>query len=481
MIPDVSIKKGWRVNQFFTAFIVNLAAFAQGVVIGWPSPVMPSLQSSHSPIGINPMTDEETSWLGSLLCLGALVGTPAFTHLANHYSRKMTGYLLGVPSVISWLMVILAKSEPVLYLARFIVGFSGAGNVILCPLYVSEMADDNIRGTLGTYMMLFTNAGVVFSYLVGFYSSYLIFSCVCLIMPVAFLVGFFFLPESPVYLLKQGKYYEAEKALYWFKNGDKESVDMAIEEIVKSLKFYEENLSGTPLRQVLGNRGTVRGLIISLLLILNIQLSGISAFQAYTAQVFRESGGALSRSSSTIVIGVLQLFSVLTTSFLIDRAGRKILLLISNLLSSTCLCAFGIYLYLKSRGIEVTGYEWAPVVCLSLYVVAVSLGIGPVPLLIMSEIFSPGVRAIAMTISLCFLWVASFLVCKFFPDLYTSMGLFGCCWLFAGSCFVFGLLEWAVVVETKNRSFESISRELNGNKSKKDVILSKSAIVYVDS
>ncbi|CAG2057600.1 unnamed protein product [Timema podura] len=443
MIPDMSIKKGWRVNQFFTAFIVNLAAFAQGVVIGWPSPVMPSLQSSHSPIGINPMTDEETSWLGSLLCLGALVGTPVFTHLANHYSRKMTGYLLGVPSVISWLMVILAKSEPVLYLARFIVGFSGAGNVILCPLYVSEMADDNIRGTLGTYMMLFTNAGVVFSYLVGFYSSYLIFSCVCLIMPVAFLVGFFFLPESPVYLLKQGKYYEAEKALYWFKSGDKESVNMAIEEIVNSPESPPSRL--TQLR------------------------------------FFRESGGALSRSSSTIVIGVLQLFSVLTTSFLIDRAGRKILLLISNLLSSTCLCAFGIYLYLKSRGIEVAGYEWAPVVCLSLYVVAVSLGIGPVPLLIMSEIFSPGVRAIAMTISLCFLWVASFLVCKFFPDLYTSMGLFGCCWLFAGSCFVFGLLEWAVVVETKNRSFESISRELNGNKSKKDVILSKSAIVYVDS
>nr|CAD7453119.1 unnamed protein product [Timema tahoe] len=194
-------RKGSQLPQFIAAFVIDLSGFAQGIAIGWPSPTLPLLQSQDTPLGGQPMTDEGSSWVGSLICLSALLATPVFSFMdmapqskssdtqfgnpcpykvlyrvwvcgkldPDKFSRKLTGYLVGVLIVIGWTLILFAQTEMTLHVARFIIGLGCGASLALCPLYVTEISEDSIRGTLGTVLIFLTNGGVLFSYIVGSY------------------------------------------------------------------------------------------------------------------------------------------------------------------------------------------------------------------------------------------------------------------------------------------------------------------------
>nr|CAD7440088.1 unnamed protein product [Timema bartmani] len=105
--------------------------------MGWPSTMLPLLQSSPSPLGddIDAMSADSSSWLGSLMCFGGILSSPFYNYMVNRHSRKLTGYLVGLPGVIGWLLVLTAQSELMLFAGRlFLEVNEGFGNQInLCP------------------------------------------------------------------------------------------------------------------------------------------------------------------------------------------------------------------------------------------------------------------------------------------------------------------------------------------------------------
>ena len=190
---------------------VNLAALAYGSSLGWISPVLPDLLSKETPVGTEPMTDESASWLVAILCLGGLITTPILGPLSEKFGRKIVGYLITVPSILSWLLKIFALDQNYLIAARFLAGVNGAGCIFFIPLYISETTSDAIRGTAGSLMVLFLNIGILFSFIVGPLISFNLFAIVCLILPLIFLGFFVFMPETPVYLIRKNKVAEATK------------------------------------------------------------------------------------------------------------------------------------------------------------------------------------------------------------------------------------------------------------------------------
>jgi SP family facilitated glucose transporter-like MFS transporter 8 len=423
--------------------------------------MLPVLQSDDSPIGEEPISNEVGSWLGSLMCLGGLLATPLYIFISDHYSRKLTGYLVAVPFIVCWFLIIIASSVTILYIARFIGGMGCGAIIVFASLYVSETAQDSVRGALGSYLTLFTNAGVVFAYIIGSYVSYYTFAYIAVILPILYILGLLWLPETPNYLVSKGKYSEAGRSLRWLRGKDETLVEL---ELSKLTLFVKERTETVSLKDMLYAAGTRRALIIGVVLAANLQFCGIFAILSYTVNIFREAGSDLSPNAATILIGSLQLAGSCVSSFLIDKAGRKILLLISNICMALCLGSLGGYFFCKHQGSDVSSFGWLPVGSLSVYIIAIALGVAPITFIMVSEIFEPHVKGKAITVIISIMWLLTFLIGKFYTNLSDILGIHGCYWVFSACCLLGAMFTITSVPETKNRSYESIQLELNGGK-----------------
>nr|CAD7453118.1 unnamed protein product [Timema tahoe] len=270
------------------------------------------------------------------------------------------------------------------------------------------------------------------------------------------------MPESPVYLMSRGRIEDARKSLRWLRGGQVSEIEREISRITESIKNNDKDKNKISIMDLFSSRGTIKAMVIGILLMANVQLCGIFAVFSYTVNIFQLSGSNLSPNLSTILTGSFLFIGVLLATFLIDRAGRKVLMIISDLVMFLCMGVLGGYFYLKNMGADVENYGWVPVASLSLHVFSLSLGVGTVPYVVIAEIFQPQYRGLGMTLSICTLWLWAFLVSKFFTALCYTLGDHGCFWLFAVICLMGAVFIHLFVPETKNRSLQSILRELNG-------------------
>jgi SP family facilitated glucose transporter-like MFS transporter 8 len=456
-------------GDIYVAFVyvaVNLATFSYGTCVGWPSSAIPTLQSSEVPEGKNPLSEDDASWIGSLMFVGFLCGTPIFGYISDKFGRKIAGLFIAVPAIFSWLIIILCNSIHLIFLARFLAGLSMGGVLLLVPIYVGEICEDSIRGTLGTYLAIFGNAGVLFSYVIGSYTLYHDFAIICLSLPVLFLVTFLWMPETPVYLLRKGQVKQGKRSLEWFRGGKGKDLEEELTKMSLSLKEIQERDSCKSLyKDLILDQGVRRALIIAIVVCATQMLSGVYVILSYTAPIFQMTGSELSPQVSSMIVGSLPVAASILACSLMDRAGRKILLVFSEIVIAICLTVLGAYFYLQGQGVDLTKVGFIPVVCLGLHLFSFGVGIGPVGMVLLSELFLPHVRSTCASISTFVMAFTAIIVTKFYSNLNNVIGIYGSYWFFAACSFLGALFAITSVPETKNRDVYSIYAELNGKES----------------
>lgn len=157
------------------------------------------------------MTDEGVSWLSGSMCLSGALITLLLPIIPDKYSRKRICYLLILPFVISWILLIFATEHIYIYIARVLCGVGGASIIFFVPMYVSEISNDSIRGFLGSILVFAINIGILLAYILGGMMSMRVFAMVSLALSVLYFVTFVFMPESPVYLVRQNRIREAAR------------------------------------------------------------------------------------------------------------------------------------------------------------------------------------------------------------------------------------------------------------------------------
>lgn len=183
------------------------------------------------------------------------------------------------------------------------------------------------------------------------------------------------------------------------------------------------------------------------------------------------SGSSLSPNTAAVIVATIQLFGSYLSSSLMERAGRRPLLLISCIGMCVCHCTIGTFCYFQELKYDVSAYGWVPVIALSVYMVTYALGMGTGPIVVMSEIFSRDISSLGTSVCLCFLWVAAFVMVKIFNDLVAFLGMYGCFFFLAASCACSFVFCFVLLPETKGRMREDIVDELNDapcTKSKKN-------------
>lgn len=456
-------KEPGKFRQFVAAMVVNLAALTYGTMIGWQSPMAPRLQNDVPPVGTVKMSNEEVSWLTGSMCVGGILATPIMGPITEKVGRKMIGCFLGIPFLTSCFLTIFATGHVHLFVSRFLAGVGGAGAIFLIPLYVSEISSDANRGMLGSLLLFMLNFGILLAYIFGAILSFQAFAIFITVLPVLFLGGIFFLPETPVYLVHRNKLREANESLIWLKAGDKCAAERELQRLqITAAKDAAALTKSVSFLDLFKNKATVKGLVISLGLFAGQQLCGIFAMVSYTETIFRVAGSSLSPNMAAIIIGVIQLVGSYLSTSLIERAGRRLLLLISCGGMAICHYVISAFCYFQEGGYDVIDYGSIPVVALSVFMITYCLGMGPGPYVITAEIFDRDISSLATTVALVFVWCMGFIVSKFFTNLVDLLGMYGCFFALGSSCVISLIFVAFLVPETKGRSREDILRELNG-------------------
>nr|CAD7197762.1 unnamed protein product [Timema douglasi] len=440
----------------------TLTAFCAGTTLGWTSPAIPILL--NDPAGNGGLTPEEASWTGALLALGAVLGAPPTGYLMGRYGRKKAVLALGVPFAVSFIMILVTGGSPLwLYVARLLAGMGLGGVVVAAPIYVTEIAEDSIRGELGGILQIMFNLGILFVYSVGASESYNVLNLSCLAIPLIFLAAFLWMPETPHFYLATHQKSRAASSLQWLRGARRDvtyelnALQLAVEESARNRGSFNDLVSSQASR---------KALLISMGLVAFQQLSGICVVLFFTQSIFHDAGSSLSPTLCTILVGLVMVLAACVGSQLVDRAGRKILLLVSGVFMFLSLFTLGLYFFFLERNYDLKRIGWLPLVSVVVYIITYVLGFGPLPWTVMAEILPANVKSVGGSIVSAFCWALSFIVCKLFVSLVGLMGSSLVFWLFGFFCVVATLFVFCCVPETKGRSLQQIQDELVGIRKK---------------
>ncbi|XP_050310332.1 facilitated trehalose transporter Tret1-like [Anthonomus grandis grandis] len=451
--------------QFVAAFVATLSAVCMGMVFSWTASALPRLETEFH------ISDSQGAWIGSLVTLGAFIGAIPTGSIVHHIGRKRTLQILILPLLISWILIAYYyHCIPVVYFARFIAGLSAGGISVAAPMYVSELAHISIRGTLGTFFQVQITVGLLIGYLFGgIITDLRLLSLVSSILPLIFLLSFAFIPESPVYLCEISNMEDAAKNLVWFR-GQTYDVDDELLKITEDIK--ESRKVKAKISDLVKTKATFKGLIVGFGLMIFQQLSGINAVLFYTNYIFDRSGGSLSPKHCTIVVGLVQVIATLGSTVLIEKAGRKMLLVLSDLIMCISLAALGVYFYLDTFT-DVTAYSFVPLISVALFIIFFSIGFGPIPWMIMAEIFTPKVKGIASSLAASLNWFLAFMVTNQFATMLDFFGIGPTFLIFSVICGLGTAFVLLFVPETKGRTIEEVQAIMLGVQAEKNLVNEK--------
>lgn len=479
---ELSKRTRWR--QWLASISATLSMVAVGTVFGWTTTSLSRLMSKNSDAPMR-ITEDESSWIVSLTVIGSMIGPFLGAYLADKYGRKKSLLLSSAFYIAGWTIVFFATSVSALYVARVILGIGVGISYTTNPMYVSEVADVNIRGALGTLIAVNVFTGSLFTCSIGPWISYRTLVAILLVIPVVFVLTFVWFPESPHFLAARGRKGEASRSLAFFKGiRDREEARRELELTLQggsnedprdnklddrsnklsSPGVYDNEEKG--LKTVLSKLKLMllptnrRALCIILGLIVAQQLSGNFSTMQYLEVLFDRASVGIDSNIATILVLAVGLVSGACSTATVEGAGRRPLLIFSTLGSSITLAILAIYLMLDARNVDVSSANLLPVVVVIFFQVAFQIGLGTLPNALIGELFPTEVKGIAGAIVTVFDGVLGFAVSKLYQVIGDILGAYAVYYFFSASCLFAFLMVTFLLPETKGRTFREIQRLL---------------------
>ncbi|RZC69970.1 hypothetical protein C5167_033107 [Papaver somniferum] len=395
-------------------------------------------------------------WIVSTSLAGATVGSFTGGSLADKFGRTRTFQLDAIPLAVGAFLCATAQSVQTMIIGRLLAGIGIGISSALVPLYISEVSPTEIRGALGSVNQLFICVGILAALVAGLPLAgnplwWRTMFGVAVVPSILLALGMAMCPESPRWLFQQGRTADAERAIktLW----GKERVAEAMHDLRAGSQGSVEPEAGW--FDLFSSRYW-KVVSVGAALFLFQQLAGINAVVYYSTSVFRSAGIASDVAASALV-GASNVFGTAIASSLMDKQGRKSLLVTSF----SGMAASMLLLSLSFSWKVLAPYSGnLAVIGTVLYVLSFSLGAGPVPALLLPEIFASRIRAKAVALSLGMHWVSNFVIGLYFLSVVNKFGIGSVYLGFAMVCILVVVYIASNVVETKGRSLEEIERAL---------------------
>jgi SP family galactose:H+ symporter-like MFS transporter len=408
----------------------------------------------------------------SAVLIGAVMGAAAGGYLADKVGRRSMILVAALIFTVGAVGTAFTPNVGLLIVGRIIVGLGIGIASMSAPLYISEVAPAKVRGSLVSLNQLAITIGIVVSYLVDYalapiqgWRYMLGFAAI----PAVILgLGMLPLPDTPRWLASHGKFEKARAVLKRIRNDV--DVEKEFGEIQDSLRQQKTG------RAELFNPLVKPALIIGVALAIFQQVTGINTVIYYAPKIFQFAGVTSSSSAifATLLVGVINVFFTVVAILLLDRIGRRPLLLIGLAGMVSSLTLLGVTFYLSSLSSLVGSLA---TVGLMVYVASFAIGLGPVFWLLISEIYPLKVRGLAMSIASEANWGSNLIIALTFLILVQVLSKSGTFWFYAVVGIAALIFCYKRVPETKGHTLEEIEshwrtgkhpRELGKNKPLQD-------------
>ncbi|XP_039479065.1 facilitated trehalose transporter Tret1 [Drosophila santomea] len=450
-------------RQLLVSLSATLITFCHGIALGWLSPMLPKLLSpQETPLTFS-IDVNEASWLGAVISIGGISGNFSYSYLMNRFGRKVSIYALAVPHTCIWFLFYFAQSIEWLYVARVAAGLTGGGMFVVLPIFIGEIADNSIRGRLCSFFTLTMNTGIMVGFVVSSHIAYHVIPCAVVGLPLLYVFLATRYPEPPQQLIRWKREEEAEKSLRFYRRCDGPNVSKEAERAYQKeldemrLAIQQQNKdsddNGLSMSDFLTKR-SLKALATGLVLMIANIFTGTFAFNNYMSNIFDAVHTQLDPNTNTIIIGAVQILGTLASIYLVDRYGRKILLIVSCAGSGIGTSAFGLYaFYAEEEKTDLSAFSaWLPVTLMAFIIFIANVGVISVTMVVLVEILPQKIRAVATSFCLGCLSFFAFASLKTFPLMMFHLGLAATMW-FCGVVSVVCLFYVVVCLEeTKGRS-----------------------------
>nr|CAI5863952.1 unnamed protein product [Callosobruchus analis] len=412
----------WR--QLIAVVSVNLLAFSDGCHVVWISPTVPLLTSNNTlvnPLGDKPATVSDISLIAGSSYVGAIVGCFVPAKVLDTYGLKKVIAFVAALMLAASITLIFAASVWLYCVCRLILGMGKTATFILIPMYVGEIAHKDNRGRYSFYLPMFLAMGLVYSYIVGPYFSTQVYTILCT-LPILLSLSLILLvvPETPYFLMAKNRpRHEIAAVLGKLRNSsDLEEEMKQIEEVVTS-KSASGGQKTSNFMTLFRDRASRKAFIICIAEGSFLMLSGVAVVQSFLGPIMDKVTAAyISGNTSAIAISSVKLVFTWIGSLVVERFGRKPLLVWSAVLVAIS------HLSLGELGYEfVSILSPLPLVCFVLFSVAYSFGLGSVPFTYLSEFFPQHTKNLGVPICNAIGAVVNALIILVFPYFMEYFGM----------------------------------------------------------
>ena len=394
-------------------------------------------------------------WAAGCALIGCIVGCAAAGTVADYLGKKKALALCALCFTLSSAGMLFAANLHQFVVWRLIGGLGIGAASVISPNYIAEIAPTRVRGRCVTLYQL----GIVMGILAAVFANMLIqrmgdeawnvssgwrWMFFAGIAP-ALLFGIMILPavESPRWLMKVGRRDQAVSVLARI-NGP-EIAEREAAEIQNSLAIEEGHISElfTTFR---------RPLLLGIMLAGLQQISGITPLFSFLPEIFRSAGTATGDAFfQSVLVSLVNLVFTLFALWLVDRAGRKTLILAGTALQFVSFAMVGWFYHVHGSGLAILVFVMS-------FVAGHAFGNGVACWVIISEIYPTKVRGRGMSIATTALWLVGYLGNQLFPIMQKSLGSAGTFWCFSAGALLTIILVGLLVPETKGRSLEEITK-----------------------
>lgn len=404
-------------------------------------------------------------WAMSSALIGCLLGALFSGRWSDKYGRKIM--LISAAFLFTVSAYGTGATNSFFYFIIFrIIGGLGIGIASnISPIYIAEVSPAHIRGRLVSLNQLTIVLGILLAQLINWqigdaftnntntitseaqeWAWRWMFWAELIPSGLFFLLAFV-IPESPRWLITQGKEEKASHILT--RIGGKQYAVQILQNIKAIARGEKENYNW----KILLSPKTRKILIIGVVLAIFQQWCGINVIFNYAHEIFSAAGYAVSGVLMNIVItGIINVIFTFIAIYTVDKWGRKRLMIIGSIgLSTIYMILGGCYFF------DVNG--WPMLLLVVLAIACYAMSIAPIVWVILSEIFPAKIRATAMAISTFALWTACFILTYTFPLLNSTLGSSGTFWVYGLICFLGFLFIKKQLPETKGKTLEEIEQD----------------------
>ncbi|CAH2231866.1 jg11054 [Pararge aegeria aegeria] len=448
IITKLMWQNGTRINQYLFAVIITIPLLSFGMVQGWLSPMLSVLQSSEGPAP-EPFSSTDISWMTSVTYITAIIFGAPMGYLTDRYGRKVMTLITTFSLILYWQIKLLITE---------------AMGAYSCPRHR--------WGALGSLLILNRNIGYLASYVFADLLEVTPMLWMGLLVPTVMFFIFLIMPETPEFLVKQGKIDEAKTVLAWLRGVS--VVDRALEQEIDGLVKVEKQTKEEAKKVwkiILKDKPTFKAFIITLVIKITQQFDGYLIVLIYAGFVFEKASESislkLSPNKQVMMIGLVQLLGSIIGTCIVEKTGRKLLLVTTSFAIGVGMLLLSAWFYLTDIGTWLPG--WLPVFAMCFCIFADAAGFQPISYIIITDLFTFQLRGTVSSFANICAKLSNFVQMKWFNKVCELISIHWTFLFFACVCFFACFYTLIAFPETRQKSVEEIYEKLsNRKKDKKD-------------